>query len=238
MLNGKKLIIFDLDGTLIDSVGIWNEVDRRFIRKLGHSPDGIDVQARRDAKLREFKSSDNPYRDYCAFMGEKYGSPLSADELVKLRYEIADELVANVVDYKPYADVFLKKLKERGYILAIASTTLRSNMNVYLTRNRNIIDKAPLDNFFDLILTREDATEMKPSPEIFTKVMKHFGIASDECLIFEDSLVGVEAANASGATTVAVYDEYSENDMVKIKALSCKYFDNYKEIMETLKWEF
>ncbi len=238
MLDGKKLIIFDLDGTLIDSVGIWNEVDRRFIAHLGHSPDGIDVQAQRDAKLREFKASDSPYRDYCAFMGKKYGSSLSPDELVKLRYDIADDLVANVVDYKPLADVFIKELKARGYTMAIASTTLCSNMNVYLTRNRNIIDKAPLDSIFDLILTREDAKEMKPSPDIFNKVIEHFGVKPNDCLIFEDSLVGVEAANAAGVDAIAIYDENSEKDKVEIMRCSNAYFDNHAQIMEMLKWKF
>ena len=238
MLDGKKLIIFDLDGTLIDSVSIWNEVDKRYIAHFGHSPCGIDVQAQRDEKLREFKASDNPYRDYCAFMDKKYGSTLSPDELVKLRYEIADELVVNEVDYKPLADVFIKELKARGYAMAIASTTLRSNMNVYLTKNKNIISKAPLDGIFDLILTREDAEEMKPSPNIFNKAIKHFGVDPSECLIFEDSLVGVEAAHAAGVDAVAIYDESSLKDKDKIASYAIRYFDNYAQIMETLKWKF
>ncbi len=238
MLSGKKYIIFDLDGTLINSVGVWNEVDRRFIRSFGHNPENIDVQAQRDEKLREFKASDNPYRDYCAFMGKKYGSPLSPDELVTLRYEIADDLVANDVCYKPYADVFLKELKSRGFTMAIASTTLRSNLNVYLTRNKNIIYKAPLDSIFDLILTREDAREMKPSPEIFNRVLSHFGASANECIIFEDSLVGVEAASAAGIDAVAMYDQNSEKDKSEIMRHCKEYFYSYKDILENLKWEF
>lgn len=238
MLTNKKFIIFDLDGTLINSVGIWNEVDRRFIKHFGHDPSGIDVQAQRDAKLREFKSSPTPYRDYCAYMGKKYGSSLSAQELLMLRYEIADELVANTVDYKPYADVFLKKLKALGYTMIIASTTLRSNLDVYLTRNQNIIGKAPLDLIFNKMYTREDAKEMKPSPEIYNRVLKDFNASAEECIIFEDSLIGVEAAHSAGIDVVAMYDEYSSGDKAEIKRLATAYFESYKKLMEKLKWEF
>lgn len=238
MLTGKKLIIFDLDGTLIDSVSIWNEVDRRYITAFGHCADGVDVKAQRDAKLCEFRTSDDPYRDYCVFMGQKYGSSLSADELVKLRYEIADSLVANEVDYKPYADVFLKKLKAHGYKMAIASTTLRQNLNVYLTRNQNIIEKAPLDCIFDAIYTREDASEMKPSPEIYEKVMRDFDVSANECIVFEDSLIGVEAARAAGIDVIAIRDENSDSEREEIKARATAYFENFKQVMENLKWEF
>lgn len=238
MLTGKNAIIFDLDGTLIDSVSIWNQVDKRFIAELGGNSDGIDVGAQRDAKLREFKSSDNPYREYCAFLGKKYSSPLTPDELVALRYKIADSLVANEIRYKPLADVFLQKLKEHGFKMAIASTTLRSNMDIYLTRNKNIIGKAPLDKIFNVILTREDASEMKPSPEIFNRAVKELDVCAEDCIIFEDSLVGVEAANAAGIDVYAVYDESAKKDRGEITRLSNAYFENYKEIMEKLKWEF
>lgn len=122
--------------------------------------------------------------------------------------------------------------------MAIASTTLRSNMNIYLTRNKNIIDKAPLNKIFDIILTREDASEMKPSPEIFNRAVNKLCVTANECIIFEDSLVGVEAANAAGIDVYAIYDENSKKDRSEIARLSNAYFENYKEIMEKLKWEF
>ena len=234
MLTNKKFILFDMDGTLIDSVGMWNEVDRIFIKKLGGNPDGINVQAERDTKLRQFKSCADPYLEYCAYMGKKYGSSLSPEKLVELRYSISLEFTENFIDYKPFADEFLRFLKAKGYTLIIVSTTKRSNMDVYRTKNKNIIGKAPIDEIFDGIYTREDAKEIKPSPEIYSRVLKEHNAKKEECIIFEDSLVGIEAANNAGIDVVAIYDKYSENDREKIAANSIAYFNDYKEVLRAI----
>lgn len=234
MLKGKKFILFDMDGTLIDSVGMWNEVDRLFIKALGGNPDGVDVQSVRDTKLREYKASSDPYREYCGYIGKKYGSSLLPDELVKLRYSISLEFTANTIDYKPYAEKFLHALKSRGYTLAIVSTTKRSNMEVYRTKNANIISKAPIDKVFSKVYTREDAKEIKPSPEIYIRVLSELGAKAEECLIFEDSLVGVEAANCAGIDVVAMYDKYSDNDKDKIISKVKMYFNDYKEALRAI----
>ena len=234
MLIGKKFILFDMDGTLIDSVGMWNEVDRLFIKALGGNADGTDVQAIRDAKLREYKASNDPYQEYCAFIGKKYGSSLSPEELVKLRYSISLEFTAKAIDYKPLADKFLHVLKSRGYTLAIVSTTKRSNMEAYRTKNANIISKAPIDKIFSAVYTREDAKEIKPSPEIYNRVLSELGATEEECLIFEDSIVGVEAANNAGIDVVAMYDKYSEADRDKIIPRVKVYFNDYKEALRAI----
>lgn len=234
MLKGKRFIMFDMDGTLIDSVGMWNEVDRLFIKALGGCADGVDVQSVRDGKLREYKASDNPYREYCAFVGEKYGSSLSPDELVTLRYNISHEFTAKTIDYKPNAEKLLRVLKEKGYTLIIVSTTKRSNMAVYRKENGNIIKKADIDKTFDAVYTREDAKEIKPSPEIYSRVLREHNARPEECLIFEDSLVGVEAANAAGIDVVAIYDKYSDNDRAEINSRVKASFNNFEEVLSVI----
>ena len=110
MLEGKKVIIFDMDGTLIDSVGIWNQVDEELITRIRSegTPLPENVQSQRDEALRRFSKAESPYMEYCAFLKEKYDAVQSPDEIHTLRYEIAQEFLQNVIDYKPDADTFLR----------------------------------------------------------------------------------------------------------------------------------
>ncbi len=71
MLEGKKVIIFDMDGTLIDSIGIWNEIDEELIKTIGNgSIDNIDIGKQRDEKLKEYSKCEDAYLEYCGFLKE------------------------------------------------------------------------------------------------------------------------------------------------------------------------
>lgn len=100
MFQNKKVIIFDMDGTLIDSIGIWNQVDVELILKLaGISVPWEELQMQRDAKLREYRLTENPYVSYCGFLGQKYHSPLSPQKILTLRNKIANDYLTNKIDF-------------------------------------------------------------------------------------------------------------------------------------------
>lgn len=236
MLKGKKAVLFDMDGTLIDSVGVWNEVDRRLLTQLGvENAQDIDVQAQRDAALVKFSASDSPYEDYCSLLAEKYGLALSGAEVVDIRYKISQELIENEVAYKPNAPELLKKLRTLGLTLAIVSTTKRDNMKTYMTRNRNICGAAPLGEFFAAIFTREDAERLKPDPDAYLRAMRQLGLKPEDCLVFEDSLVGVQAAKAAGLQTAVIYDKYSDADRQEIERLADRCFADWAQVLEALE---
>ena len=107
-------------------------------------------------------------------------------------------------------------------------------MEVYRTKNANIISKAPIDKVFSKVYTREDAKETKPSPEIYSRVLSELGAKAEECLVFEDSIVGVEASNNAGIDVIAIYDKYSENDKDKIISKVKMYFNDYKEALRAI----
>lgn len=239
MFENKKIIIFDMDGTLIDSIGIWNQVDIALISRLkaGERISEREVQERRDAVLRQYSSAASPYMEYCRILKEKYASPMSADVIHTLRYEIAQDFLRHEIDYKEDAELLLKELKQRGFLLVIASTTRRKNMDIYREENENIREKAAIDEIFSAVYTREDAHEIKPHPEIYLRVLDDFHAVPEETLVFEDSLIGLEAAKSAGLETVAVYDRYSDPDREQINWISDHCIDSFAEAVRYLQEE-
>ena len=230
MFKNKKLIIFDMDGTLIDSVGMWNNVDKILIDQIklvDIITNEVDIQLQRDSVLRQFCNSQNAYMEYCAYLKDKYGSILSIQQIHDKRYEIAHYFMVNSIDYKKDAQIFIKKLKSEGYRLVIATTTKYTNMQIYRNQNINIINKASINTYFDAIYTREDVTQIKPNPEVYDHIMNDLNVKKEDCLVFEDSLVGILAAHNAKIESVAIYDKYSDQERNEIDAYSTYQIKDY-----------
>ena len=238
MLENKKVIIFDLDGTLIDSVGIWNKIDEELIKTLGTVPfDNVNIGKQRDSKLKEFCNEEDIYLEYCGFLKDKYGFNESKEETKKIRYDIAHKYLKDKIDYKTNAEDVLKYLKEKGYILAIASTTNDYTILTYKTENENIIKKANFDDYFTLIYSKGAVKNLKPNPEVHLKILDTLNVKPEECLIIEDSLIGTEAAVAAKIDVAIMYDKYSDADRDKINELSNYQFNSFNELLNSIKNE-
>jgi HAD superfamily hydrolase (TIGR01509 family) len=233
IFKDKKAIICDMDGTLIDSIGLWNDVDRELITLYGKNP-SLTVGNDRTKFLSENTSGDI-YVNYCKYLIEKYGiEGITPEALSELRSELSKDYHANHMDFKEGADEFLLKAKELRYKLLLASSTSKWVIDMYCTKNQKMLKKLNMYDVFDTILTREDVSLKKPNPEIYRVATRLSGFEPRRVIAIEDELVGVKAAVGAGIEVVSMYDKYSDVDREYINSLADYSVDSYKELTRRL----
>lgn len=233
-MNKKKYIIFDLDGTLIDSIGIWNLTDVTIIKKFSGKDVSFDeIQNERDEFLHN-NTSGEIYVEYCNFLIKKYGLSIKdGRQLSKLRRELYEEIYENEIEFKSNVVDLLRKLKELGYTLVLATMSSEKQIDIY-AKSPKLIKEGNIKELFDLITTKETVQLKKPDPEIYNNVTKYFGTTPDRCLVFEDSYSGVLASKRAGMDVVNVYDKYSDKDRERINEMADYSIIDYQEVIDLL----
>ena len=238
-IKEKKYIVFDMDGTLIDSIGVWNITDQKLIEEFGNITIDLDtIQLERDSFLHSNQDS-NIYVAYCEYLIKKYGFSIkNAEQLLNIRWDISNEVLATEMDFKPDVVELISKLKGLGFTLALATMTTQVQLDVYSHKNMKMRKQMNLEEIFDFITTKDDVIRKKPDPEIYKKIMQHYNATPDECLIFEDSYTGVLASKNAGIEVVNIYDKYADLDRDKINEIADYSIENYGQFLEFLNYIF
>lgn len=233
-LADLDLVIFDLDGTLIDSNGVHNYLDAELVRSLGENKNSEEILLERDEFFKNNHMGDI-YLNYCGYLKTKYKSNLSKEEILQYRRNLSKE-ISKDIKYKPDADKMIKYLKNNKIKIALGTVSRRETLNIYANENENIKSKCNLQEYFDFIVTKDDVKLKKPNPEVYNKIIKKFNISDlSRCIVIEDSLTGVLAAKNANLDVIVIYDEYSNKDREKINELADYTVANFKELIELFK---
>lgn len=206
--------IFDLDGTVLDSTALWNEIDRDFF-------------AERNLVLPvDYAKKISPMGFYGAavYTVKTFELKESVEEVLDVWHKMAVERFTHDVGLKPFAKEYLEYLKEHNVRLCIATASNRELFEPALERNGVL-------GLFDSITTISEVKRGKGFPDIYLKAAQTAGRDASECVVFEDILEGIKGAKLGGFYTVCVYDKQSAKDEEKIREISDRYINDYSELM-------
>ena len=213
-----KCAIFDFDGTLFDSMFIWDSVGEIYLRSLGKEP---------KLSMREDVRALSLYQSACYFQKE-YDLSLSVEQIMTGINQTIEHFYIHEVLPKPGVVDFLEQMKKAEIQMCIATASDRYQIEAALNR-------CGMEHYFDAIFTCSEVGHGKDEPVIFRKAMEYFGADRNTTVIFEDAVHAIQTAKADGFAVVAVFD-YSEKQQKEIRDLSDCYVADFKQ-MEAF-WEF
>lgn len=198
-----KAVIFDMDGVIVDSEPAHIEAEKQILLKHGVKVTTEELRAY-TGTTAEFEFAD---------LIRKYKLNTTVEALFKEKENILFKLLKREVQPTKGVIELIKNLKRQGVKLGIASSGHRKLVRFFL-------GKLKIASQFDSVVCSEDITHSKPHPEIFLKSAKELGVRPDECVVIEDSKLGVEAAKSAGMKCVGYRNpnsgdqDLSEADMI------------------------
>ena len=195
-----KGAIFDVDGVLLDSMGIWDDLGARYLRSLDKIPEeGLN-------KIL-FSMSMEQGAEY---LNEHYGLNKSVKETVEGIGRMLEDYYFYEVLLKPGAKEILEFLKSKSIKMAAATSSPRTHIEKALSRNG-------LLGYIDKIYTTGEVGVSKHSPDIYNLAADFLKTKSEETLVFEDSLYALKTAKEAGFVTVGVFDEKGESNQAELE---------------------
>jgi len=192
-----KAVIFDMDGVLLDSEPLIREAAMRMFAEHG-----LTVQPE---DFRPFVGTGEDR--FIGGVAEKYGFPLNPARDKARTYEIYAAVVNGKIKPLNGAPEFIQKARAKGLKLAVASSADQIKMEINLGGIG-----IPMETF-DAVVSGSDVTKKKPDPEAFLKAAEKLGVAPKQCLVVEDAVNGVQAANAAGMKCLAVMTSFTAEDL-------------------------
>lgn len=214
MLRNVKGVIFDLDGTLVDSMWMWEDIDREFL-----SSHNIELPEDLQKKVEGMS-----FDETAIYFKERFQLKDSIEEIQEIWNNMAWNKYATQVPLKEGVLEFLDYLKDNNIPCGIASSNSRELIEL-------VIGRYNIASYFKTIRNSNEVQKGKPSPDIYLLVAEELGVEPEKCLVFEDVVQGVQGGKNANMQVCNVYDEFSLKDQKILKRLADYHIRSYEEIL-------
>jgi len=208
-----KYAVFDLDGTLLDSMKIWEDIGNDFLNSFG-------ITAPKD--LQETLKTMS-LQQSAEYFKETFALSQSVAEIMDKIIKMAEEKYRCEVELKPRVSEYLEKLKSEKAQMGIATATDCSTA-------REVLKRLGILGCFEFILTCTEVGCSKENPRIYLAAAERFGCSPREVVVFEDALHCIRTAKDAGFYVVGVNDQSAEKDKEEIQRLCDLYIDSFEEM--------
>ena len=210
-----QVAIFDLDGTILDSMGVWRQIDVEFLGRRGISvpPDYLEAIT----PLGFDRAAEYTIR--------RFSLPESREEIVREWYLMAENAYRYQVELKEGAGEWLNRLKSLNIPLAVATSSDEA-LFVPALKRTGIYD------CFDAFVTVKEVARGKGFPDIYEKAAGRIGCVPEQCVVFEDILQGIRGAKMGGFCAVAVYDEDSAHEEQAMRDAADYFIYSFRQLLE------
>ncbi|MDE6182334.1 MAG: HAD family phosphatase [Eubacteriales bacterium] len=210
-----KAVIFDLDGTLLDSMGVWDNIDKTFFKKR-------NLQKQEDYSKNVQGLT---LEEIAKYIIETYKLEESIEDIAKEIEELAYEQYKNNVKLKKGAYEYLVYLMEKGIKIGIATACEKKLYEVCLKNNK-------VYDFFNAIVDIKCVEKGKEFPDIYLLCAKEIGVEPKDCIVFEDILKAIYGVKKAGMKAYIIYEEYNNDDREEIFKECDEYITDFREMIE------
>lgn len=214
MLKSTKAVIFDLDGTLVDSMWMWKDIDINFLGRYG-----FDYSPELQKEIEGMGFSET-----AAYFKKRFHLTESLDEIKDIWTEMSIDKYRNEVPLKKGAGEFLELLRTGGIKAGIATSNGRPMVEA-------VLKSLEIGPYFQVVATACEVAAGKPAPDIYLKVAEDLGVRPSDCLVFEDVPAGILAGKRAGMRVCAVDDEFSRHMESEKRSLADYFIQDYFEIL-------
>ncbi len=208
------MLLFDLDGTLIDSNGVWVEVDEAFLARRGLTP---TPEYAHTVGHSIFPVAAQFTRDY-------YGLPDSAQDIMAEWLALARDAYARQVPLKPGALAFLRRCRAAGEEMVLTTACVPELCRAVLARHA-------LGGFFSAVFSAQELGLEKRDPRYFQTVLERLDVSAGACTLFEDSPGACRTAREAGIRVVGVYDPFYAAYEAEMRTLCHRYIRSFDELL-------
>jgi haloacid dehalogenase superfamily, subfamily IA, variant 3 with third motif having DD or ED/haloacid dehalogenase superfamily, subfamily IA, variant 1 with third motif having Dx(3-4)D or Dx(3-4)E len=214
MLEDIDAVLFDMDGTLVDSMWVWVAVDEEYLERYNLTE---------PATFHEDMEGMS-YREVAEYYHRVFPTlPMTVDEIMDEWHEMAYEKYMHEVPLKKGVKEFIEMVRKEGVKTGIATSNSRKLAI-------ETLEALGISHLFDAVKTSEEAGAGKPAPDVYLLAAEKLKAEPSRCLVFEDVPAGIMAGKNAGMKVCAVKDDFSEPMAEKKRALADYYIEDYDDI--------